>query len=263
VGYDWTPTNVNLVYVKFDTGYKPGGFTTCNPYQPETVKTVEVGSKNRLDNNTIQVNGAAFYNKYQDQQVSALSASCSSGTIVQNAGSSTIYGLEASLDALFTESDKVDLGVTLLHARFDDFLAYPTNGAATYFANCPAKSGGNCQLAGNMLPQAPNFTVALGYEHDWALPGDAGLNLRLESKYQTKQYFDAFNFNDSQQDGYGLVNAYFGYSTSKWRVNIFGRNLANKLYLVDAAEVTTGGAHTYRYGFGAPRTYGVHFETTL
>ena len=38
---------------------------------------------------------------------------------------------------------------------------------------------------------------------------------------------------------------------------------ADKVYLVDAAEVTTGGAHPYRYGFGAPRTFGVHFEGNL
>ncbi len=276
IGYDWTPTNTNLVYAKFDTGYKPGGFTTCNPYQPETVKTFEVGSKNRFDNNSIQFNVAAFYNKYENQQVSALSATCSSGTVVQNAGSSKIYGMEATVDALFTESDKVDLGVTLLHARFDDFLASPTNGNASLSA-CPATetstsvdpttglpvSVTNCQLKGNMLPQAPNATLAVGYEHSWKLPNDAGLRLRLEGKYQTKQYFDSFNFNDTQQDGYGELNAYFGYSTEKWRINLFGRNLADKVYLVDATEVTTGGAHTYRYGFGAPRTFGVHFEGNL
>jgi len=276
IGYDWTPTNVNLVYAKFDTGYKPGGFTTCNPYQPETVNAFEVGSKNRFNNNTIQVNVAAFYNKYDNQQVSALSASCSSGTVVQNAGSSKIYGLEASVDALFTEADKVDLGVTLLHARFDDFLASPTNGTPA-LAACPATqistsidpstglpvSVTNCQLRGNMLPQAPNATFAVGYEHTWKLPDDQGLNFRIEGKYQTRQFFDSFNFNDTQQDGYGLLNAYFGYSQEKWKVNIFGRNLTDKVYLVDAAEITTGGAHTYRYGFGAPRTFGVHFETSL
>jgi iron complex outermembrane receptor protein len=275
VGYDWTPTNTNLVYAKFDTGYKPGGFTTCNPYDPESVKAFELGSKNRFDNNRIQVNLAAFYNKYENQQVSALSASCSSGTVVQNAGSSKIYGLEGSVDALVTEADKLDLGITVLHARFDDFLASPTNGAAALGQETVQASTStdpvtglpvtvyNNQLKGNMLPQAPNVTLALGYEHTWKLVGDNGLNFRVEGKYQSKQYFDSFNYNDSEQEGYATINAYFGYSTDKWRVNLFGRNLADKVYLVDAAEVTTGGAHTYRYGFGAPRTFGVHFEGNL
>jgi iron complex outermembrane recepter protein len=278
LGYDWTPTNTNMVYAKFDTGYKPGGFTTCNPYEPETVKTFEVGTKNRFNDNRIQVNLAAFYNKYQNQQVSALSASCSSGTVVVNAGSSKIYGFEASVDALVTEEDKVDLGLTVLHARFDDFVASPTNGAAALGALGPDRVQAsvaidpttglpvtvyNNQLKGNMLPQAPNATVALGYEHDWKLTGDNGLNFRIEGKYQTKQYFDSFNYNDSEQEGYATINAYFGYTAEKWRVNIFGRNLADKVYLIDAAEVTTGGAHTYRYGFGAPRTFGVHFEGNL
>jgi iron complex outermembrane receptor protein len=263
LGYDWTPTNTNLVYAKFDTGYKPGGFTTCNPYDPETVKAFEVGAKNRFNNNTLQVNVAAFYNKYENQQVTALTAGCSSGTVVENAGSSKIYGMEASADALFTEADKVDFSFTLLHARFDDFEAYPTNGAPTYFANCPAKQDGNCQLAGNTLPQAPNVTVALGYEHNWKLPNNAGVNFRLEAKYEGKQFFDSFNFNDSEQGGYALVNTYLGYSQEKWRVNLFGRNLADRTYLVDGIEFTIGGAHMYQYSFGAPRTFGVHFEADL
>jgi iron complex outermembrane recepter protein len=269
VGYDWTPTNTNLVYAKFDTGYKPGGFTTCNPYDPETVKSFEVGSKNRFDNNHIQVNVAGFYNKYENQQISALSAKCPSGTVVVNAGSSKIYGLEGSVDALFTEADKVDLGLTLLHARFDDFLASPTNGpAALHMEEVVASTlDGNTvynnQLAGNMLPQAPNVTLALGYEHTWKVTGDNGFNFRAEAKYQSKQFFDSFNYNDSEQEGYATINAYIGYSTEKWRVNLFGRNLADKVYLVDAAEITTGGAHTYRYGFGAPRTFGIHFEGNL
>jgi iron complex outermembrane receptor protein len=266
LGYDWSPSQRNLVYAKFDTGYKPGGFTTCQPYEPEEVKTVEIGSKNRFSGNTIQVNGAAFYNKYTNQQVAALSAGCVSGTVVQNAGQSKIYGLEASLDALLGEADKVDLGLTLLHARFDSFLASPTNGNVA-LSSCPATEtiGGvtNCQLSGNMLPQAPNVTVAAGYEHNWKVSAAAALNLRLEARYQSKQYLDAFNFGDSAQDGYGLANAYLAYSHDKWKMTLYGRNLTDKVYLTNAEEVTTGGAHYYRYGFGAPRTFGVRFDASL
>jgi iron complex outermembrane receptor protein len=268
LGYDWSPTDANLVYAKFDTGYKPGGFTTCNPYDPETVKSGEVGSKNRFLNNTFQFNVAGFYNKYENQQVSALSSSCASGTVVLNAGSSKIYGLETSADAFVTPDDKVDLSLTLLHARFDSFLASPTNGAPTYYAQCYGTSkdggdGGNCQLSGNMLPQAPNATLSLGYEHTWKLADGRGFNARGEAKYTTKQYFDSFNYPDSEQAGYATINAYLGYSAEKWRVNLYGRNLADKVYLVDAAEVTTGGSAFYRFGYGAPRTFGVHLETSF
>jgi iron complex outermembrane recepter protein len=263
VGYDWTPTQKNLVYAKFDTGYKPGGFTTCNPYKPESVNAFEIGSKNRLGDNAVQLNGDVFYEKFSDQQVSALSASCASGTIIQNAGSSRIYGAEFSLDAYLTRSDKVDFAMTLLHARFVDFLAYPTNGAPTYFANCPVKQDGNCQLAGNSLPQAPDATIGVGYSHNWMVSDDSSLSLRLDAKYETKQYFDSFNFNDSQQAGYGLFDAYFGYTADRWSINIYGRNLTNKTYLNSASEITTGGSHVYAYGFGVPRTFGVQLQANL
>jgi iron complex outermembrane receptor protein len=184
---------------------------------------------------------------------------------VENAGQSKIYGFEASIDALLGESDKVDLGLTLLHARFDSFLAAPGLSAAT--ADCRntinTDAGINCQLAGNMLPQAPNATVSAGYEHTFRLPAAALLKFRLEGRYQTKQYFDPFNFADTEQAGYGLINAYLNYSRDQWQIGIFGRNLGDKLYLVDAEEYTPPGAHAYRYGFGAPRTFGIHIEAAL
>jgi iron complex outermembrane receptor protein len=52
-----------------DTGYKAGGFASCNEYQPETVTTYEIGSKNRALNNTVQANVAAFYSDYKNQQI--------------------------------------------------------------------------------------------------------------------------------------------------------------------------------------------------
>lgn len=263
-GYDYQPTAENLIYAKADKGYKPGGFTTCAPYSPETVTSFEVGSKNRAYDNRIQINGAVFDSKYDDQQIAGFAAGCPSGTVVQNAGHSTIYGFEGELTALLPAANEADLHMTLLHARFDNFLAAPTIGAAAA-ASCAVviqTSGGpNCQLAGNMLPMAPNLTIAAGLSHTFILLKDATLVARIEDKYTTYQYFDPFNFGDTRQPGYGLLNAYLTYDSGRnWTVSIYGRNLANKTYLVDAAEAAAAGAGFYRYGFGAPLTFGMKFQ---
>ena len=267
LGYDWSPTEQNLLYVKAGTGYKPGGFTTCNNYKPETVTAYELGSKNRLFDNRIQINVAGYYELYKDQQVGGLSITCVTGTTIQNAGRSKIYGLEAAVNALVTSADKVDLSLNLLHARFSEFVAAPTLGnpaAASCAATIPAPPFGlNCQLAGNMLTQAPNVTVAAGYDHTWRFGANGDVDFRFEGKYQSKQYFDPFNFGDTEQGGYAIVNAYITFSRANWKLSAYGRNLGDRDYLVDAAEFAGGGADVYRYGFGAPRTYGVSFEASL
>ncbi len=70
---DWTPDRDTLVYAKYSRGYKSGGFLlgTLAP-QPEakkeTVNAYEVGAKKNLGR-TFQINGAVFYNDYNDLQL--------------------------------------------------------------------------------------------------------------------------------------------------------------------------------------------------
>ncbi len=62
---EWTPTDTNMLYAKYDTGYKAGGFNSAGtapsvPYGPETVEATEIGSKNRFLNDTLQANVDVF-----------------------------------------------------------------------------------------------------------------------------------------------------------------------------------------------------------
>jgi iron complex outermembrane recepter protein len=261
-GVDWTPTTSNFEYAKVDTGYKAGGFASCNEYQPETVTTVEVGSKNRLRERTVQFNVAAFYSKYSNQQVSLnvpLSV-CAGASTVENAGSSKIYGLEWDANALLGPVGRLDVDVTYLHARFDSFLAAPGIPAAT--ADCRSvDASGNCQLAGNTLPQAPQWTAAVDLERGWQLAERVKLTGRLESKYQSTQQFDAFNYASTTQKGYAVENASLDLERDNWTVGLWVRNLADKVYLIHAQEDYTD--NSYDYGFGAPRTFGVRLSVSL
>lgn len=81
-GLDYQVTPRNLVYAKFDTGYKAGGFTDLGIYDPETVKSYEIGSKNRFFGNTLQLNLSAYLYDYTDQQVSQSIINASGGVSV-------------------------------------------------------------------------------------------------------------------------------------------------------------------------------------
>lgn len=265
VAYDYTPTANNLLYAKADTGYKPGGFTTCGDYNPENVTTGEAGSKNRFADGRLQLNAAVFYDAYKDQQVAQFTAGCISGTSVTNAGSSRIYGLETELIALVGEAARFDVNLSYLNAKFSDFEVPPTVGQTAFPSVCAAQgttsaSGSNCQQAGDTLPLAPQLTVTGAFEYKWALPNSANLKLRLEGKYQSTEYFDSFNLPDTTQPGFFIANAYLDYNRDRYTIGLWGRNLSNETYLVGAAEATGGGSTEYQYSYGAPMTFGLRFQ---
>src|SRR6185436_13776778 len=107
VDWQWTPRN--LAYIKYDTGYKAGGFTDLAPYGPETIRGTALGSKNRFLDNRLQVNVEAFWYDYEDQQVSqaVTTSSGAIGTLVVNAGKSRIRGLETETVAALTDRDRL------------------------------------------------------------------------------------------------------------------------------------------------------------
>jgi iron complex outermembrane receptor protein len=242
LNYDWTPHN--LLYVKYDTGYKAGGFTDLNPYGPESLTAYEVGSKNRFFGNHLQINSSAFLYNYRDQQVQEQitlpTGGIGTGTV--NAGKSRIYG--GDLDAIFqmTHADRIDGYVAYLHARFTDFLT--------------ALNGVNVQLAGNTLQQAPSWVGNFGYEHQWGM-GSGTLTARAQTHLESDSYFTFYNYDADRQRSYHRSDLLLTYRApnDRWLVEAYVHNLENALIL-SFADPTGSTYQTYRYQFQPPRTYG-------
>jgi iron complex outermembrane receptor protein len=84
---------------------------------------------------------------------------------------------------------------------------------------------------------------------------------RIEGKYQSLQYFDPFNYGATSSPGYAVLDASFGIVRDRWSLDLWGRNLTNRLYLVEAQEQY--GFNSYEYGFGAPRTFGLRVSVWM
>lgn len=102
---NWTPkvsfTDQTTVYASYARGYKAGGF---NPgiqpglgippsYNPESIDSYEIGTKNVLLDSTLQANLTGFYYNYDSLQVSAIVQNTS---VNQNI-SAKIWGVEGEL----------------------------------------------------------------------------------------------------------------------------------------------------------------------
>lgn len=166
--------NVN-VYARFARGFKSGGFNgetndfrapfagcptgafeLCNPYRPEKVDSYELGIKTKLLDNSLILNLAAFRDQHKDIQLSIFEATGAASSIVRNAASARIQGLE--LEAIARPADWLTINgsVAYLDAKYNRYI-----------------DGGVDVTNNRAFPHAPKYTAAIGA--DWRIAeGDWG-----------------------------------------------------------------------------------------
>ncbi|MBC2663758.1 TonB-dependent receptor [Novosphingobium flavum] len=248
LGLNYRPAPGRLIYAKYDRGYKAGGFNSngsvaATPYDAESVDAFEIGTKNSLMDNALQLNFAAFYFNYKGYQAQQSTCpTCSTG--VFNVGSARVLGLEGQANARIGANTRLYLNTTLLDTRFGNNIIV-TNG-----------NNQNVNISRNQLPNAPHFTASLGLEQTVPL-SDYELSFRADGKYSSSFYFSAFNLPQIQSKAYFLGNLSASIAPSKgpWKLQAYVRNVFNKNVLSFAEQNFNGFSDNYQ--FQQPRTYGI------
>lgn len=250
-------TATSLAYVSVSTGYRPGGPAVNGAaYAVERVHAFEIGSKNRLFDDKVQINVSAYYNNYpnfQNDDILYYPGNVQISTVVSVPAK--FYGLELETIARLTRDDEIRIS--------------PAWEKATYVGNGTAVdlSGASSVLPtdGKDVPHAPRWNIFAAYDHTFELSNGARLVVSADAHYETKQAisFDSCVYLESTcaaepttpgkyiQPGYTLVDASLGFrsQSDKYSVTVYGRNIAN-------VDYKTG----YDAGvgiLGAPRTFGV------
>lgn len=261
----YKPNPDTLVYGKVATGYKAGGFDAIGNYAPETNTAYEIGSKlNFGPGAKNRFNLSAFYYDYKDLQVAVILDSAV-GAQTFNAGSATIWGVEAETEIELSRYDHFSASVNYLHTRYNELkVAFPvlcvgcSTGTVGDLDNNPATIT-QPDLAGNRLPQAPRWTIALGYDHIFDLGGAGTVTASAFTRFKSEYFADFFNYRDSRQQAYTQTDVNLTYRpvSKNWSIQAFARNLEDKRQLVFGSFVAAGPNLMYNWQFGAPRTYGV------
>ncbi len=141
-GLEYRPSDEIMYYANVSEGIKSGGFTTYNgsqsapPLKPEVLWAYQAGFKSNLFNDTVQLNGSAFYYHYEDEQIQSAvwGVTGAVGSLV-NAPKSHVYGGE--LEGVWQPIDnlKITEDVGWKDGKFDVFNNF-LNIAATQ-AKCP------------------------------------------------------------------------------------------------------------------------------
>tara|TARA_A100001391_G_scaffold273_2_gene654 strand:- start:71018 stop:73612 length:2595 start_codon:yes stop_codon:yes gene_type:complete len=254
-----------LAYASVSTGFKGGGVNPrpffgpsagecadlpkdgngnvipapCNQlksFNPETITTYEIGFKSDLLDRRLRLNGAAFFNKYNDI-ILQLSA-CPGSPCLQpnNVGSADVKGFELEMSAFPVDGLSLDGGLSYIDFEYTDV--------------------GTSGLTGTeVTPYTPEWTYSFGIQYDYEI--DAGtLMARFDGAYQSEIFTDSFNTSWSKIDSYFLGNARLGFTTAdeNWNVALEVQNVFDKYYFLTVSDVTTSlGLVTAQPGM--PRTW--------
>ncbi|MEM7612666.1 MAG: TonB-dependent receptor [Pseudomonadota bacterium] len=259
--------NINL-HGSATRGFKSGGYSLLdnpiNAFDEETIWAYEVGAKTQFAQNRMRFNVSAFVYDYEDQQLSQVT---NLATQTSNAGSSSIWGLEAEFSALVGDYLRLDGNIAFLDTEFDEFCTTDTRNTALALdpGNCTFDDGAGGtfvtpNLAGNELPRAPDLTAFLAATYERSLTNTLDGFVRAEWQHTGDQFFSVFNRPNVAQDAYDLFNASIGVSASdgRWNARLWVRNLADEEYFSNLFESGVTDALVIPQGFaGPPRTWGV------
>ncbi len=250
LGLNWQIDPRKLVYGLVSTAFKSGGFdgspssnraVTFTPYREEVVQSAEIGIK--TDWSTVRVNGAIFYTEYDDPQArirfDVLGAD--GVTIIPQ----TQLG---NLDEAIAKGAEIDVA-------WRPVQGFTINATATYLdSEIHASGPAAATFNGNPLPFAPKFSGTLGTEYAWTLGSGLIAGIGVDGKYVGTHYLRPERFAIDKEQ-YTVVNAHarLGSESGKWEVELFGKNIGDEQYRVNAV----GGIGADVFALGHPAVWGL------
>jgi iron complex outermembrane receptor protein len=271
--YQWTPGA--MTFVRYSTAYRAGGLNIRAPigsekFLPEHLKSLEAGFKLDFLDNRVRLNGAGFYNTYEDLQTGFFVATGTSTSANAAVNANARYkGFELELEAV--PIDHLTLTASVGHVD-REYTRYPQalGPGGVIYPGCTALPAPqslttqNCAaIAHFQYTPANNIDVSASY----VIPEDYGQwSIFAAWSYKSKVYSATFNlpnispnFNLVNQDGYGLLSARISLSDIKLsgnvrgQISVFGDNLTDKAYNIQGIDFVNYAT----VNWGTRRTVGV------
>jgi outer membrane receptor protein involved in Fe transport len=268
----WEQSDHNKYYISYAEGFKSGGFNSVddqNPvlnaqgtavadanspgegfeYEDETAASWEIGGKHTLLDGSMSLNWAYFNSQYDNQQVSTF---VGLGFVVTNAASSNISGFEVYLAWQATEQLRLGANFALLDGKYDSFegaactaqQASDIRGGAVSSGTCVEDADGNVtqDLSGGQLGANYSGSITADYEY----PLSNGMILFASTDLYFSDYWLLAGDLDpvDKQEAFQRLNLRTGLRNETWDVILYGRNVADEIVSMSAADVPlAAGAH--------------------
>jgi iron complex outermembrane receptor protein len=259
-------TDEIMGYLSWANGYKAGGFNLARvtagltgvapdfdtEFPRESVESYELGLKSELADRTLRLNAAVFDQQYTNFQlntytglqfvVSSVRRVESKGAEINTDWATPLSGLSLSSGVVYAFTNITEFG--------ESQPLFAPNQATTL------------DRLNNRLSFAPLWSGTASATYTVPLSGSlqfhANINEKYSSSYNTGSDLDPRKI----QGAYGLLNARLGLGSpdGKWTVEIWGNNLADKLFYQVAFDAP------FQYDqidafLGDPRTFGITLRT--
>jgi iron complex outermembrane receptor protein len=191
----------------------------------------------------LQLNVTLFsidYNDKQEDIVKPGQDGQATLTVVQNASTASIEGLEMDFTWIVAAGISLRGNIGLLDAEFNDYLVESATGLV--------------DLSGIDLRRAPEMTAGLGALWEHELSNGAFLIGNLNYTWKDDYFISAtsnldhspagYTDNPSKVDSFGIVDASINYETEHWTFSVFGKNLTDEEYLMSLLDVGANGVAT-------------------
>jgi iron complex outermembrane receptor protein len=247
---DYTIADDIMLYASYATGFKSPGFSSdCfNPtacfrqVAEEQLDSIEAGLRTQFWDRRITLNLTAFYNDYQDLQISG---TLPNGAFTRiNAGKARTQGVELEgriepIDGLtfYGNASFLDAEYRNLNFQQAALLSNSTNTtpglACTSVTATPGTPQYEAQVIdcglGLDLKNAPRFKGLIGFVYE-ADVGPGTVFLGSDVAYEDDTFGLVANVPGTEQSPGTRIDARIGYRTDRWRVTLWGKNLTDREY---------------------------------
>lgn len=275
IGLEYDVAPASMLYFSVSTGFHAGGLndgiaspTYAASYEPETITAYALGSKNRFLDDRLQVNAEAFSWNFKHKQYGALSVLNPPvvGFPILNVGDLKEYGVDVDLNYRITHDDLFGVSFEYLHSEFKDYIFTPTAsvdcGAPLGFAPVLGIAIRNCR--GKSVPNAPEYSSTLSYEHTFRLHDAGALSFGVRSHLQSGTDLTIGAPKWAQQQGYSKSDLWLAYGpgSERYKVTVYVNNVENAETYTNAQQSFNSNDPTWYGDLAAPRTYGVRVKAS-
>jgi iron complex outermembrane receptor protein len=261
--YDLTPKN--MLFGMISTGFRPGDVgilpaqnppraplpARANYLDAEKLTSIEIGSKNRFLDDSLQLNAGVYYYNYKGVQTSYVpnTAAYDLGAIntsVRVTVPAKLFGGELELLYRLTAQDLVGLNYNYVESRWYDK-------PAPFAAAQP-------ETKRALTP----YTITANYTHEFNLPGGSTVSARIDGRYEAAHLSSNVHV-DLLSIGYdqyvrlgsrtiGNLSAGWASNGGRYSINAYVRNFTDKIYTNYA--IISSNLNQLTVTYTDPRTYG-------
>ena len=267
VTVSWKPSDDQLIYGAYKTGYKAGGISNAAilqatdtpqslPFDRESVDGFEIGYKGELFDRRVRLNVTAYTYKYKGLQVIAFDTATFSYQTM-NAASARTKGVTGQLTWLATDSLTFDGSLGYNKGRY---ISFPNAQCYTGQTAAEGCTGGVQDLSGRPLVRAPKLTFNIGADYKTYFGNGWMANLATSAAY-TSSYETSSDLHPAgHQDSFWRLNASLrvGPEDGRYELALIGRNLTNSYYMLNSNGWSGSGSSDQYVGyFNRPREVAV------